>query len=279
MKISQEVLAVLSRCEVADVFGLRLPPSQLDRKLYLKVNEVLEALGGKWSRKLKVHIFTKPVEGLLDDALLTGEVDRPADHGFFETPEALADELVAAARIEPGMHVLEPSAGRGRIVRAIRAAAPDCMLFVCELQQEHFPALNDAARTRASIHIGDFMETPYNDIDRVVMNPPFAKGAAVRHIGHALGMLRTGGRLVSVAPASVMFREDNLHRNFRAMVKEHRGTITELPEGAFKASGTMVRTCVVTIDKQPQPLHSDLLDLIEAAKQQHDNEKKGNKKS
>lgn len=44
---------------------------------------------------------------------------------FFPTPESVADEMVAAAGIEPGMAVLEPSAGWGHIAERIKAAGVD----------------------------------------------------------------------------------------------------------------------------------------------------------
>ena len=44
---------------------------------------------------------------------------------FFPTPESVADEMVTTAGIEPGMTVLEPSAGWGHIAERIRAAGVD----------------------------------------------------------------------------------------------------------------------------------------------------------
>lgn len=251
MKLSQEVLTVLSRCEVAGSHTLRLPPGQLDRKLYLKVDEALQALGGKWSRKLKLHEFELPVAELLDDALVTGEVTRAADFGFFETPEPLAEELVAAADIQPGMFVLEPSAGRGRIARELVRAldTADSGLVLVELLPENRKHLEAAGFKQYLSLTKDFLEyDPIEPFDRVVMNPPFAKGAAIYHMRRALEMLKFGGRLVSVAPAGVLFREDTLHKTFREMIKQMGGTITPLPEGTFKESGTMVSTCVVKVD-------------------------------
>lgn len=251
MKLSQEVLTVLSRCEVAGSHTLRLPPGQLDRKLYLKVDEALQALGGKWSRKLKLHEFELPVAELLDDALVTGEVARAADFGFFETPEPLAEELVAAADIQPGHRVLEPSAGLGRIVFAIHRAMVKAHVFAIEIQQRNFDALVaklPKPNLNITCHHADFLHFSMGPVDRVVMNPPFAKGAAIYHMRHALELLCRGGRLVSVAPAGVLFREDTLHKTFREMIKQMGGTITPLPEGTFKESGTMVGTCVVKVD-------------------------------
>ena len=37
--------------------NFHLPPGQLDRKLYTAVNKVLADFGGKWNRKLQVHVF------------------------------------------------------------------------------------------------------------------------------------------------------------------------------------------------------------------------------
>ena len=44
---------------------------------------------------------------------------------FFPTPESVADEMIAAANLQPGMRVLEPSAGMGHIAERIREAGFD----------------------------------------------------------------------------------------------------------------------------------------------------------
>ncbi|MDH5297870.1 MAG: hypothetical protein OEV91_02520 [Desulfobulbaceae bacterium] len=56
---------------------------------------------------------------------------------FFPTPEATADEMVQAAGIEPGMKVLEPSAGWGHIAERIRAAGvePDVVEMSSDRQE------------------------------------------------------------------------------------------------------------------------------------------------
>lgn len=47
MKISDEILGILSRCTV-DGNTLYLPDEQLDRKTYTAVNKCLVNIGGKW---------------------------------------------------------------------------------------------------------------------------------------------------------------------------------------------------------------------------------------
>lgn len=89
-KIPEEVLDVLGRCRVEED-TLFLPDVQLDRKLYVAVNKVLESMGGKWNRKAKGHVFEsgKPAE-MLEVVLLTHEVrDLKKEFQFFPTPKAI----------------------------------------------------------------------------------------------------------------------------------------------------------------------------------------------
>ncbi len=86
--------------------------------------------------------------------------------------------------------------------------------------------------------------------DRVLMNPPFAKQADVRHVQHALGFLkkrRAGGLLVAIMARGVRFRTDRLATGFRTLVEDREGRIEDLPDGSFRAAGTDVRTVLVTI--------------------------------
>jgi hypothetical protein len=99
---------------------------------------------------------------------------------LFPTPPELAARMVAEANIEPGSVVLEPSAGTGNLVRAIREAAPAAVVHAVEIN----PSL--AAQIRAagildetagdSVVCADFLEIerPSPAPDRVVMNPPFS---------------------------------------------------------------------------------------------------------
>ena len=141
------------------------------------------------------------------------------------------------------MRVLEPSAGLGAIARpvAARGASVDCI----ELDGQLAGRLRQAGFT---VQAADFLEVPPRaEYDRVMMNPPFASRADVKHVMHALGFLKPGGLLVAVMSAGAGFRDDNLTTGFRATVEERGGTITALPDDAFKESGTGVRTVLVTI--------------------------------
>lgn len=244
MRVDNDVLAVLSAAQTNG--NALILTGQLDRKLYEKTNKVLEACGGKWNRKAKSHLFDMDAADRIDQIIVSGEVEIPKDEfNYFPTPAAVVARLLEIASIQPGMHVLEPSAGRGAIAYPIAdlGAIVDCY----ELMRENYLALCENIKLRHVRPMDFLAQTPEASYDRVVMNPPFAKQADIKHVMHALKFLKPGGLLVSVMSASVAFRDNRLTQEFRDLIYERGGDIEELPDGAFKESGTMVRTVVVTI--------------------------------
>ena len=205
---------------------------------------MLEAAGGKWNRKAKAHLFDGDAADAIEQIILTGEITIPQDFGYFPTPEPIVARLIELAEIEPGMTVLEPSAGQGNIAKAVADIAKvDCV----ELLQKNVEALL-AGEFARDVIMSDFLAlVPAPTYDRVVMNPPFARQDDIRHVTHAMRFLKDGGRLVSVMAASILFRDNRLTADFRALIDERGGDIEECPEGAFRSSGTMVRTVIVTI--------------------------------
>lgn len=243
MKVENEVLAVLSNAKT-DGNSLTLV-GQLERRLYERTNKVLEAAGGKWNRKARAHIFEIEAEEAMERIILTGEITIPQDFGYFPTPAPIVERLLEIADIRPGMQVLEPSAGRGNIAKAVAdlGAIVDCY----ELLRENYLALCENLNFR-HVRPMDFLAQPPEAVyDRVVMNPPFARQDDIRHVTHALRFLRPDGLLVSVMSAGILFRENRLTTEFRALIDARGGDIEECPDGAFKESGTMVRTVIVTI--------------------------------
>jgi len=220
---------------------------QLDRDLYTRVNKVLEALGGKWNRKLRGHVFEEDPSERLMQAVLTGTaVDPKKAFEFFETPPGLAVQLASMADIEPGMRVLEPSAGRGAIADAIRDFCPQCVLEVVEIN----PRDREVLKTKGHKIVGkDFLKFKRKGYDRVVMNPPFSRGQDVDHVKRAFGLLKPGGRLVSVMSASVKFHGGKKFAAFREMVANYGGAIEDLPEESFREAGTLVNSIVVTLQR------------------------------
>lgn len=247
MRVGDDVLEVLSR---ADTSGNALTLiGQLDRAMYMKVNKVIEAAGGKWDRKAKTHVFDKEASERIDEIILTGEVEVPKDEfNYFPSPPDVVARLMELADIRTWMDVLEPSAGRGAI--ALQCAEPGASVDCYELMEANFRELVAMGEFRKVVHCDFLTVAPpgvFDRYDRVVMNPPFAKQQDIKHVLHALKFLKPDGLLVSVMASGVTFRDNKLTQDFRDLIRARGGDIEALPEAAFKSSGTMVRTVIVTI--------------------------------
>lgn len=242
--IPEDVMRVLAELEVeGNVVRIA---QQLDRDLYVRVNKVLEAMGGKWNRKARGHVFEgDPSEKIRDAIEASRVVNVKKTVEFFETPPALARQLVAMAAIGPGMKVLEPSAGRGAIADAVRDACPDCRLDVVEIEELNRKILKEKGHRLAG---KDFMKFRKKGYDRIVMNPPFSRQQDIAHVTRAFGLLAPGGRVVSVMSAGVKFRQDKRATAFRELVDEH-GVVEDLPPESFIESGTGVNAVVVILER------------------------------
>lgn len=240
MKIESNVLDVLGN---ATMTGNSLQiDAQLDRKLYVAVNQVLELAGGQWNRKAKAHLFPSDAAELMDQIILTGEIaNKPQELGYFPTPPAVVARLLESANIKSDMLVLEPSAGRGAILFELLKLAPCVDCYEIDHANADFLVFSKGPH---SVKEADFLTvTPEPIYDRVVMNPPFAKNAAPKHVLHAFKFLAPGGRLIAIMPSSVCFRTDKLNEQVRSLAR----SIEPLPNGSFASSGTNVNTVIVTI--------------------------------
>lgn len=255
MEVAEDVLAVLSAAQVTGrgqeaAAGVRLV-GQLDRKLYERVDKTLRAAGGRWDRKTKLHLFERDPALVMDQIILTGQVvDQQREFGFFETPPDLVGRVHEAACLLVGGTVLEPSAGRGALVVGLRSTrhAVSCV----EIQESLVEELN-ARLPAAKVLCADFLSVSSSwgrpGFDRILMNPPFARQADVRHVTHALSFLRPrrSSVLVAIMAAGISFRQDSLATSFRSLVTARGGTLQPLPDDSFKLAGTRVRTVFVTI--------------------------------
>lgn len=246
MKVAHDVLEVLDRA-VIEGSRLTLSGPRLDPKLYARVDEVLRAIGGVWTSGAGAHLFAGGAEPALAELRRTGECvtgrEEIQTSQFFPTPTAVVNELVRLAGVRPGMRVLEPSAGRGAIAEALFEAG--CAVDCVERDPGHAQALFSKQVAQA-LAVCDFLKVgPRPVYDRVVMNPPFTRGADIAHVTHALGFLKEDGLLVSVVSRAVAYQAGAAE--FRALVAERGGQAVALPAKSFQASGTGVNTFVVVI--------------------------------
>lgn len=172
--------------------------------------------------------------------------------GYFPTPRAVVERMLEEAGIEPGMSVLEPSAGKGNIADVIREKVPEAEIDVLEMQ-EPLRGILEAKEYRI-VPEADFLQYDVGeDYDRIIMNPPFEQGQDMDHVKHAYELLKPGGRLVSIMSEGPFFRGDKKATAFREWMDELGGTSEKLPEKSFTGKDadrqTGVAARMVVIDK------------------------------
>lgn len=246
MKISENVMNVLIRSTVDEDSNLLfLPNEQLDRKLYVEVNKCLESIGGKWNKKLKGHLFDHNPSEDLDELLNTGEwTDKKKEYQFFPTPKEIVRQMISLAEIKNADVLLEPSAGQGNILEWFPKENP---YVAVELMGENCSVLK---KKGYSVAEADFLSLENLNVDKIIMNPPFTKHQDVKHVFHAWKMLSKGGRLVSIISESPFFRQDKISIEFREWIDENNVNVIDLDSGAFKESGTMVKTRIIVAEKK-----------------------------
>lgn len=235
--------------------------NKLDRATYTAVNKVLEAMGGKWSRAGKAHVFPEDARGLLEDVVFAGEyIDRKKEYQFFQTPVAVAALLFDIVRKHfqarkmnaETLEVLEPSAGHGRIVQALLGLGKHTRIEMYELDPKNCEVLDKLKAKhgdRLVLHRGDFLAAMPQDYDAVVMNPPFTNLSDVKHVNRAYKFLADGGILVAIMSPAWTYRSDKLATAFREFIESVDSTWEMLPDDSFAESGTNVRTGILTIVK------------------------------
>lgn len=181
----------------------------------------------------------------MKDALKAG-VQVVSAPQLFPTPPALVEQMIGLADLKvpsedhPQMTILEPSAGTGRILDALEGYA----VTAYEISRELWVPLQEKYES-SNIHVyrEDFLEVispidEYCKYDRIIMNPPFTRGADIKHIKHALSFLKPRGILVAIC-------SDGPRQ--KTQLEPLTDYWEPLPEGSFKNQGTNVRTVLLTI--------------------------------
>ena len=163
---------------------------------------------------------------------------------LFPTPPHLAARMVELAEIEPGQRVLEPSAGTGNLLRAVFDAAPVHVVGV-EINEALVRGLRSSwlqvgQESRLDLRCADFLACngDLGTFDRILMNPPFANGFDIKHILHAVGLLRPGGLLVALCANGPRQQE---------ALRPRADLWEDLTPGAFKEAGTNVNVALLVI--------------------------------
>lgn len=257
IQLTDPVRDVLNRSTIT-ALTVQLPNEQLERKLYIEVNKVLEAAGGKWDRRTRSHVFTSDPRAKLGLAMETGQiVSKKQDLQAFYTSAEIAELVVDGLpqwtpEAMRKLRVLEPSAGHGALLKPLLAAGVWSTNVTCYDIDEEAVAVLNGLGFRAQAR--DFLEVLDPALvcvfDAVVMNPPFTKGQAVAHVTHALRFPRIGGHLVAIMPPTWQTSRKKADIELRKLLdRDYRWSVEKLPEGAFKEAGTAVQTVLLRAER------------------------------
>lgn len=240
---------ILKHCTLEDNV-LKLPQVQFNKKSYAEAKKWIEEAGGSWQGgKVQGFIFPFNPERVFSILNEGKRCNLAQDFQFFETPPDVADWLVMLAG---GIHehdkVLEPSAGRGALVKAIHRSCPDAVVDCYEMMPENKELLSGLGGINI---IGDDFtkSTIGKKYTKIIANPPFSGNQDIRHVRMMYDMLEQGGTLASITSAHWEFAEEKTCRDFRQWLEDAGGAKYEIESGAFKESGTGVRTLAIVIKR------------------------------
>lgn len=240
---SEDVIAALAWFQVSrgdSGWNVYPPEKKMSSTLWNRIRKVMADNGGDWSVQRQAFVFEIDPAPIFAK-LIEGKIaNRKKDLQAFFTPDAIARQVVKLADVR-GKTVLEPSAGQGALVNACEWASAS--LVVCyEIDKDNYDKLR--AQGFSAAHCSFFDQAPgLTRYDRVVMNPPFAKNAFVKHILHALGFLKEGGRLVSIIPGTEMPAALK-----SKLPKWSTWELTPLPRHAFRESGTDIQCSILVVN-------------------------------
>lgn len=243
---------VLQACTVEGL-TVKLPPGQLDRKLYQDVAKALNLIGGTWKGgKIMGFVFNEPPADLLAQIAKGTKANIQKEYQFFGTPDNRADIMVQIADIQEYDMVLEPEAGQGAIIKAIHRKHPGHLVHYCELMELNRSVL--AKLSNVQYITDNFLKLGRSEVTtgvfhKIIANPPFSKNQDITHIMQMWDCLAPGGRIVTMASKHWQISSNNKETKFSQFIYEIDADIQEVPAGEFKESGTNISTVMITIDK------------------------------
>jgi len=239
---------IINNCSI-DGNTVKLPQVQLNKKVYAEVKKTLENAGAVWEGgKKQEFVFPFNPERIMNELKSGKIINLQQDFQFFETPADVSDYIVSFANIEENDSILEPSAGRGSIIKAIHKVNPNALIECYELMPENRGFLLEMDKVHL---IGfDFInEAKPHKYNKIIANPPFSNNQDMLHVQEMYNCLKDGGKLIAITGAGYTFRQDKKATEFREWLNSVGAEQYSLPKGKFKESGTTIETKVIVIKK------------------------------
>lgn len=239
---------ILKHCTLENNI-LKLPQVQFNKKNYAEAKKWIEEAGGSWQGG-KIQGFTFPFNPERVFSILKegNRCDLQKDFQFFETPADIADWLVMlAGGISETDTVLEPSAGRGALIKAVHRSCPSVIVECYELMPENREFLHTL--DNVILLDEDFTKDSVGNYTKIIANPPFSGNQDIDHVRLMYERLEQGGTLAAITSQHWKFASEKKCVDFREWLDEVHGQVFEIGAGEFKESGTTVSTMAVIIKK------------------------------
>ena len=198
-------------------------------------------------------------------------------HDFYPTPPELTARMVAKVDTRRVKNVLEPSAGKGDIIKGYHEArkaeyegyaaryCENATSFDCIeidenlryiLKGQKYPVIHD-----------DFLTfQTYKRYDLIIMNPPFSEGD--KHLSQALHIgLQTGGQIVCLLNAETLKNQHTMYRkNLASMLSQLNADIEYISDAFIDAERkTNVEIALIYINLPKREPDSIILDHLRKA--------------
>ncbi len=239
---------ILKHCTLEDGV-LKLPKVQFNKKSYAEAKKWIEEAGGSWqSGKIQGFTFPFNPERVFSILKEGKRCNLQKEYQFFETPAEVADWLVMlAGGINEADTVLEPSAGRGALIKAIHRACPSVTVECYELMPENREFLYSL--DNVIILDEDFTKDSVGSYTKIIANPPFSGNQDIEHVRIMYKLLEKGGTLAAITSSHWKIASEKKCVDFRNWLEEVHGEVFEIGAGEFKESGTSISTMAVVIRK------------------------------
>ena len=163
---------------------------------------------------------------------------------FYPTPPQVIETMLEGLNLE-GKRVLEPSAGSGNIVEALKARGAE--VIACEIDKD----LQKILQTKCRIIADDFLtltSDQVSHVDFIIMNPPFSRAAD--HINHAWKITPPGGKLIALCNSETIKNKYSKSREELGEAINRYGNAVDLGD-CFSDSErkTGVNVSMVILDK------------------------------
>lgn len=198
---------------------------------------------------------------------------------FYPTPAELADKMCQLVDFTKVKYILEPSAGKGDLIKAVerqRSSYGEYYFDIDTIEKDsELRSLLIGSKHRV-IHDDFLTFNTYKNYDLIIMNPPFSEGA--KHVLKAIDLLKNGGQLVAVINAETL---NNPYSNERKLLADRLKklnaeitTLTEAFKDAERSTPVTVALIYVDIPRQVSGCSFILDNLEQPAREQINLEKK-----